>query len=225
MSCQHRSRGCSVACAADHRCMGPKSSLGRRIYGAGVGRWARGLGALAARYPRRSAGMTVPWGAGVADLLGRGVAEVGAWVRASEAGGRANAVRGVAWGAVPLATAVWAPNQVWGDGRGWRSFGGWVVYSARYPRRSAGMTEFWARVWRVGCGGGLGGVLGLLRCGRRWVWDPNQVWGDGRGPRPLGGWVPRSARYPRQGAGMTDLWGARGYDGGGGGYDGEGGPL
>ena len=40
-SCQRRLRGGSGRCAADQRRMGPKSSLGRRILGAGVGCRAR----------------------------------------------------------------------------------------------------------------------------------------------------------------------------------------
>ena len=63
--------------------------------------------------------------------------------------------------------------------------GAWVLYSARYPRRSAGMTVLFLR-------GGDGGERGV-------------------GMRE-GVWVLCSARYPRRGAGMTVLF-LRGGDG------------
>ena len=70
------------------------------------------------------------------------------------------------------------------------------------PATSAGMTVVGAAgvaEWGLGERGanvGLAGSSGLLRCGRRWVWAPDQVWGDGswaralegaRGRFPLGG--------------------------------------
>ena len=43
-----------------------------------------------------------------------------------------------------------------------------VLFTARYPRRGAGMTDLWARVWRVyrrGCDGSMGAGMTDL-----WVW-------------------------------------------------------
>ena len=61
--------------------------------------------------------------------------------------------------------------------------------------------------WR-GANAGLAGSSGLLRCGRHWVWAPDQVWGDGSWERA---WESAWGRFPLGGG--NDGERGRGYDG------------
>ena len=54
---------------------------------------------------------------------------------------------------------------------------------------------------RGGCERVLGGKLGPLRCGRRWVWAPDQVWGDGGA---VSGYLRRDGVWFPSGVGMAE---------------------
>ena len=162
-----RSQDSSVRCAADHRRLGPKSSLGRRILGRAweVGQlWAEGLGAawglsaVLVEIPAARRGYDGGGGAGVDG----GERVVALWARGW---GVARGL-GAALGEIPAARRGYdgggarvAARRARGcceRGVGGR-LGGWVLFASRYPRRSAGMTVVGARVWRWGRAGGGGG--------------------------------------------------------------------
>ena len=97
-----------------------------------------------------------------------------------------------------------------GHEEGWGWFEAWVPRTSRYPRRSAGMTEK-----------GSAGMTGEgTRRGLEAVWGTSAANGVGYGPQIKFGategrgheggwgwfeaWVPRTSRYPRRSAGMTE---------------------
>ena len=85
-------------------------------------------------------------------------------------------------------------------GRVWWE-GAWEMVAARYPRRGAGMTDLWGAEY----GGDGGGVLEVGQGDSRSGAGMTEFWGC---RRRRGGLEVVTARYPRRGAGMTDLFGA-----------------
>ena len=125
-------------------------------------------------------------------------------------------------------SGVWAPDQVWGDGKEARGVGeakcnDGTVHVEIPPfepgagsAASAGMTGWGeARVWRSGGQERRGMRFRASACERSGVWAPDQVWGDGKEARGVGGGMQRwcwSRRDTPVRAGGR-LRGKRGYDG------------
>ena len=169
--------------------LGPKSSLGRRTWGAGAWRLlggdSRSGGSVAKRLFRRILRQRaylvgvrsicrIPAESGLLQLtLGGGNDEKG--------GGSADGVGGAGWGAGAVKGVGFGPQIKFGA----TDLGGLVLCSARYPRRSAGMTD----PGRMGLGAALGEIPAAERGYDRSWWD--------------GALVLHSGRYPRRSAGMT----------------------
>ena len=135
--------------------------------------------------------------------------------------------------AVPLTTAAWAPNQVWGDGsreqrvedarrdtrgkRGYDGGGGGYDGSRGAPHLFVAPDLIWgpyptlfaALMVRSGPPDGVCWASRYAVPPTTAAWAPNQVWGDGSRERRV-----ENAR--------RDTRGKRGYDGGEGGNDGKG---